>query len=359
MEGSSQQAFINQMSTKPNSEISLSKPVRRVAVVGTGVIGSSWTALYLARGLDVVAADPHPGAEARVRHYVDTAWQALKVMGLSHKGSPEHLSFTHDPSRAVAQVDFVQECAPERVDLKVKLMAELDAAAPDDAIIASSSASLSTSVIQSECSHPERCLIGHPLNPPHIVPLVEVVGGQKTSPKVIQEAMAFYRSIGRRPIHVRKEVLGHVSNRLQAALYREVAHLIEQKVLNVADADAAVCWGPGLRWGIMGPNLLFHLGGGVGGIHHFMEHLARPIAACWKNLGTPDLTPELQETIIRGVLEEVGSRSVDQLGRERDELLLGLLRLRSKLTKTVKTPRRSRAHVADGRKNLGSRIKPS
>jgi carnitine 3-dehydrogenase len=147
------------MPTKPNNEISLSTSVRRVAVVGTGVIGSSWTALYLARGLDVVASDPHPGAEAKLRHYVDTAWQSLKVMGLSPKGSPEHLSFNHDPGRAVAQADFVQECAPERVDLKIKLIAELDAAAPDDAIIASSSASLSTSEIQSECARPERCLI--------------------------------------------------------------------------------------------------------------------------------------------------------------------------------------------------------
>jgi 3-hydroxyacyl-CoA dehydrogenase len=345
------------MPTKPNNEISLSKSVRRVAVVGTGVIGSSWTALYLARGLDVVASDPQPGAEAKLRHYVDTAWQALKVMGLSPKGSPEHLSFNPDPARAVAQADFVQECAPERVDLKIKLIAELDAAAPDDAIIASSSASISTSVIQSECARPERCLIGHPFNPPHIIPLVEVVGGQKTSSWVIQEALAFYKSVGRRPIHVHKEVMGHVSNRLQAALYREVAYLIEQKVLNVADADAAVCWGVGLRWGIMGPNLLFHLGGGEGGIHHFMEHLARPIAAYWKDLGTPDLTPELQETIIRGVQEEVGNRSVDQLGKERDELLLGLLRLRSKLTKKPKAPRKS--HLTGVRKTLGSRIKPS
>jgi 3-hydroxyacyl-CoA dehydrogenase len=350
------------MSTKPinePTETPLSKSVRRVAVVGTGVIGSSWTALYLARGLDVVASDPLPGAEAKLRQYVDTAWQALKVMGLSHKGSPEHLCFTNDPARAVAQVDFVQECAPEQVDLKIKLMAELDSAAPDDAIIASSSASFSASMVQSACARPERCLIGHPFNPPHIVPLVEVVGGQKTSPRAIQEALAFYRSIGRRPIHVRKEVLGHVSNRLQAALYREVAHLIEHEVLNVADADAAVCWGAGLRWGIMGPNLLFHLGGGEGGIHHFMEHLARPIAACWKDLGTPELTPELQETIIRGVLAEVGNRSVDQLGKERDELLLGLLRLRGKLTKTLKTPRRSPPPLTGRRKNLGSRIKPS
>jgi 3-hydroxyacyl-CoA dehydrogenase len=312
-------------------------PVHRVAVVGTGAIGASWTALFLACGLDVVAANPGPGAEARLRRYVDMAWQALTVMGVSHRGSPEHLTFTSDPLSAVSQVGFVQECVSEDVNLKVKLFAQLDAAAPVEAIIASSSSSLPMSVIQSQCAHPARCVIGHPLNPPHIVPLIEVAGGTKTSPETIAQAMAFYRAIGRKPIHVRKEVLGHVANRLQAALYREVASLIEQQVVDVADADAAVCWGPGLRWGIMGPSLLFHLGGGEGGIHHFMEHLAGPIAACWKDLGNPDLTPQLQEMIIKGVLEEVGTRTLDVLTRERDELLLGLLRLRGKLTKTRAT----------------------
>jgi len=341
---------MQQSSNNANGEMASANPVRRVAVVGTGAIGASWTALYLARGLDVVVANPNPGAEARLRRYVDSAWQALTLMGVSHKGSPEHLSFTADPSTAVSQAEFVQECAPEDVNLKIKLFAQLDAAAPVETIIASSSSSLPMSVIQSQCAHPARCVIGHPFNPPHIVPLVEVVGGAKTSPETIERATTFYRAIGRKPIHVRKEVLGHVANRLQAALYREVASLIEQQVVDVADADAAVCWGPGLRWGIMGPNLLFHLGGGEGGIHHFMEHLARPIAACWKDLGNPDLTPELQETIINGVLEEAGNRTLDMLTRERDELLLGLLRLRSKLAKTRTTKQRSRTPVSGSQK---------
>jgi 3-hydroxyacyl-CoA dehydrogenase len=315
------------------AEIPVNKPVRRVAVVGTGVIGASWTALFLARGLDVVAYDPHPSAEVKLRHFVDTAWRALKVLGVSHKGSPEHLLFTHDLSRAVGDVDFVQECAPEEIDLKVKLFTEMDASAPIDTIIASSSASISVTTIQQHCVHGKRCVIGHPINPPHIVPLIEVVGGENTSPEVIERTLTFYASIGRRPIRVHKEITGHVANRLQAALYREVAHLIQQEVLDVADSDAAVCWGVGLRWGVMGPNMLFHLGGGVGGIHHFMEHLARPMSACWNDLGTPELTPELQERIISGVLREVGSRSYNQLVKERDELLLGLLRLRVKLSR--------------------------
>ncbi len=321
----------------------MNESVRRVAVVGTGVIGASWTALFLARGLEVVAYDPHPSAEAKLRHYVDTAWRSLKILGVSHKGSPEHLLFTHDLSRAVGDVDFVQECAPEDIDLKVKLFTEMDASAPINTILASSSASLTITAIQRQCIHWERCVIGHPINPPHIVPLVEVVGGENTSTEVIERALEFYSSIGRRPIRVHKEIIGHVANRLQAALYREVAHLIQQEVLDVADSDAAVCWGVGLRWGVMGPNMLFHLGGGVGGIHHFMEHLARPMSACWNDLGTPELTPELQERIVSGVLREVGSRSYNQLVRERDELLLGLLRLRVKLASVTRTKTSTRA----------------
>jgi DNA-binding beta-propeller fold protein YncE len=184
--------------------------------------------------------------------------------------------------------------------------------------------------MQSKCKHPERVLIGHPFNPPHIVPLVEVVGGANTSPEAVQQAISFYTSIGKKPIHLRKEVVGHVANRLQAALYREIVYLIEQGVLNVADADAAVCWGPGLRWGVMGPNLLFHLGGGEGGIQHFMEHLSGPVAAWWKDLGTiTDFSPQIKQTIVDGVLEEAGTRSIDQLAQERDEVLLGLLALRA------------------------------
>src|ERR1700730_7295815 len=337
--------------------MSVSKPVRHVAVVGAGVIGASWTALYLARGFDVFAADPDPTAEARLRHYVDTAWHALRVIGVSPKGSPEHLSFTLDPSFAVTEADLVQERAPERADLKIRLVAELDESTPADSIIASSSWSLPMSLIQSKCARPQRCVIGHPFNPPHIVPLVEVVGGQKTSPEVIQQAMAFYASIGKKPIHVRREIMGHVANRLQAALYREVAYLIEQDVLDVGDIDTAVCWGPGLRWGVMGPNMLFHLGAGRGGIHHFMEHLAGPISACWKDLGNPELTPALQQAIIDGVFQEVGSRSFEHLALERDELLLGLLRLRAKLSKVSRATQRPRSRSPRGKPKPGTRGK--
>ncbi len=307
------------------------KPIRRIAIVGTGVIGASWAALYLARGFDVIATDPAPNTEANLRKYVDEAWEQLKVIGLSPGASRDCLSFTLSMKDALSKADFVQENGPERPDFKIKLFADMDNATPPDSIIASSSSGIKMSVMQSECKHPERCVIGHPFNPPHIITLVEVVGGAKTSPEAIQQAISFYTSIGKKPIHLRKEVVGHVANRLQAALYREVVYLIDQGVLNVADADTAVCWGPGLRWGVMGPNLLFHLGGGQGGIQHFMDHLSGPVATWWKDLGTlTEFSPQIKQTIIDGVLEEAGNRSIEYLEGERDEVLLGLLALRAK-----------------------------
>ncbi len=189
---------------------------------------------------------------------------------------------------------------------------------------------LTMSEIQSGCGRPERCVIGHPFNPPYLIPLVEVVGGARTSPETIRRAMQFYTESGKRPIHIRKEIHGHIANRLQAALWREAVHLVAEGAASVADVDAAVSWGPGLRWGVMGPNLIFHLGGGKGGMRHFMDHLSGPFSTWWSDLGNPALTPELKEALIRGVAEEAGSRSVEELGKERDKVIMGLLALRRK-----------------------------
>ena len=307
------------------------KEVRKIAIVGTGVIGASWAALYLARGFNVTATDPAPNAETNLRKFIDAAWKDLTVIGLSPNASREHLQFTTDMKKALADADLVQENGPERQDFKIKLFADMDAATPEDSIIASSSSGLTMSVMQSACKHPERCVTGHPFNPPHVIPLVEVVAGAKTSAETVERVIAFYESIGKKPIHVRKEVVGHVANRLQAALYREIVYLIEQGVLDIPDADAAVCWGPGLRWGVMGPNLLFHLGGGQGGIQHFMEQFTGPLATWWKDLGKiTDFSPEVKQTIIQGVLTEAGNRSIEELERERDTMLLELLATRSK-----------------------------
>jgi 3-hydroxyacyl-CoA dehydrogenase len=306
------------------------KPIKRIAIVGTGVIGASWAAQYLARGFDVVATDPAPNAEANLRKYVDEAWELLTSIGLSAGASRDRLSFTTNMKDALAKADLVQENGPERPDFKIKLYADMDDATPVDSIIASSSSGITPSVMQSKSQHPERVLIGHPFNPPHIIPLVEVVGGTRTSPEAIKQAMAFYTSIGKKAIHVRKELPGHVANRLQAALYREMLYLIEQGVLSVEETDAAVCYGPGLRWGVMGQSLQWHVGGGAGGINHFMEHLMDPLTGMMKALGNPQITPQLKQTIIDGVTREAANRSVDQLAQEENKLIVGYLALRAK-----------------------------
>ena len=302
---------------------------KNVAIVGTGVIGASWAAYYLSRGFDVIATDPAPNAEANLRKYVDEAWTTLSKNGLSSGASRDRLTFEPKMAQALAKADFVQENAPERPDFKIKLFAEIDDATPPGSILASSSSGITMDVIQSQCKRPERCVIGHPFNPPHIIPLVEVVGGAKTSSQTIEKTMAFYASIGKKPIRLFKALPGHVANRLQAALYREVLYLIQQGVLSVEDADAAVSYGPGPRWGVMGPSLQWHLGGGAGGIRHFMEHLMDPMAGLMKSLGSPDVTPDLKKTIVDGVMHMAGNRSVEQLAEEENEVLTGLLSRRA------------------------------
>jgi 3-hydroxyacyl-CoA dehydrogenase len=307
------------------------RPIRRIAIVGTGVIGASWTALFLARGLEVIATDPAPGAEARLRQFVATAWPQLERLGLAPGASQSKVSFTSDLAEALASADFVQENGPERIDFKQKLYSQLDGLLAPEIIIASSSSGIPMSQIQiGAATHPERCVIGHPFNPPHLIPLTEIVGGAKTSEETIRRADEFYTSIGQRTVRINKELPGHVANRLQAALAREVYYLVADGVVSAKDVDTALSWGPGLRWGVMGNMMLNHLGGGPGGIEHFFEQFAGPMTAWWKTLGSPVLTPEVQKTLIDSVHAEVGSRSIEELEAERDEVLLGLIGLRKK-----------------------------
>jgi len=314
--------------------MSTNEPISRVAIIGTGVIGASWAALFLAKGLKVVATDVAPNAEGGLKRFIDAAWPALKRLGLAPGASRAKLSFTSDLATAVKGADLVQENGPERIEFKKKLYGQLDELLPANVIIASSSSGLTMSEIQSGCgAHPERCVIGHPFNPPHVVPLVEIVGGAKTSEDTIRRVDDFYTAIGKRTIRLHKEVPGHVANRLQSALSREVYHLVAEGVVSAADADTALSWGPGLRWGIMGSLLLNHLGGGQGGIEHFFAQFSGPMTAWWKVLGQPVLTPEVQKKLIDSVHAEVGTRSIDELATERDELLLGLIELRAKAEK--------------------------
>lgn len=310
--------------------------IRNIAIVGTGLIGASWAAQYLARGFDVIATDPAPNAEANLRKCVDEAWELLTIIGLAPGASRDRLTFTADLKEAVLKADFVQESVPERLMLKTKVFAQMDEAAPPDTILASSASGITMDVIQSGCKqHPERCVIGHPFNPPHVIPLVEVVGGAKTSEAVIERTMTFYASIGKKPIRLHKSVPGHVGNRLQAALYREVLYLIQQGVLTVADADIAVSYGPGLRWGVMGPSLQWHLAGGAGGIEHFVKQFMDGFVGLMKKLEMPEVTPALMQTVIDGVLKEANGQSVEQLAHTENKIVLDLLALRAKASKTI------------------------
>ena len=301
---------------------------RRVSVIGAGTIGASWAAYFLARGFEVGAYDPLPNGEAFARRFIDNAWPTLEKLKAVQPGADrKRFEFFKEPVAAVEGAEFVQESGPEREDLKIELFATLDAALPPETVIATSSSGLLISRVSAKCKHPQRCVIGHPFNPPHLIPLVEVVGGAKTSSEAITKAMNFYRDIGKHPIHIRKEVRGHVANRLQAALWREAVHLVTEGVVSVADADAAIAYGPGLRWALMGPHLTFHMAGGEGGMTHFMSHIGPAMQGWMDDLGQTRLTPEVQKAIINGVTEEAAGRSMADLQHWRDRKLIEILKV--------------------------------
>ena len=297
--------------------------VEHVAVVGAGTIGASWAAYFLSRGLRVTASDPAPAGEKFVRDFVARAWPTLERLGLAPGARADALAFEPDPARAVAEADFVQESGPENAELKTTLFARMDEAARPNVILSSSSSAIVPSVYQAGCRHPGRVLLGHPFNPPHLIPLVEVVGGAQTAPEAVDQAVAFYAAAGKHPIRLNKEVPGHVSNRLQSAVFREAAYLVEQGVVDVADVDAAIAMGPGLRWAIMGPLLTFHLGGGQGGLRHLLEHIGT--AHLWPHLGTPDMSPAFTDTLVAGVGDQAAGRTIDELAADRDRKLEAIL----------------------------------
>ena len=306
--------------------------IRHVAVIGTGVIGASWATNFLARGLDVTATDPAPDAEAALRRMVAAQWPAMERMGLVPGASPDRLRFVATAEQAVAAADFVQENGPERLDLKRELFARLDAAAPAATILASSSSTLSMSAVQTACArHPGRVLLGHPFNPPHLIPLVEVVGGQGTDEAAVERAMAFYRAIGKHPIRLQREAPGHVANRLQAALWREAFHLVQSGVASVADIDAAIAHGPGLRWALLGPFLNLHLSGGPGGIGAlFDKPLWQAVEAVWRDLGSETaVPPALSAAVKDGVAAELAAFDPAEMVRQRDAVLLTLLQMKT------------------------------
>jgi len=299
--------------------------IRIIAIIGTGVIGSGWAARALARGLDVAAWDPGAGAEAQLRANVANAWPALERAGLSAGASQDRLRFAQTVEDCVADADFVQESAPEREDLKRQLHRQITAAAKPDAIIGSSTSGLLPSDFYADAKNPQRCVVGHPFNPVYLLPLVEVLGGKKTAPEAIDGAMAFYRTIGMRPLRVRAEVPGFIADRLLEALWREALHLVNEGVATTGEIDDAIRFGAGIRWSFMGTFLTYTLAGGDAGMRHFMAQFGPALELPWTKLIAPKLTEELIERVVEGTNAQRNGKSIKALERYRDDCILSVL----------------------------------
>ena len=307
------------------------KSVTTVAVLGTGVIGASWASLFLAAGLKVRAYDPADENGDRLRAYIDNAWPALRALGLDNNADAGELSLHSGAAEAVRGAQFVQESVPERLELKHALYAEIEPALEAEAIVASSASGLLVKEMQQGWKDPSRFLLGHPFNPPHLIPLVELLANDKTAAGVIEQAEDFYRRVGKITIRVNKEVPAHVANRLQAALWREAISLVQNGVASVEDVDKAVWAGPGLRWAAMGPHILFHLGAGEGGLREFCNRYRDSFHRWWRDLDEVELTPELAENLAEGVDQEAHNQATATLCGARDDLIVSFLRGRQRL----------------------------
>ena len=299
--------------------------IRTLGIVGTGVIGAGWAARALAHGLDVVAWDPGPDWQTGLRARVDNAWPALCKLGLYPGAGLERLRCVDTQEEVCTRADFIQESAPERPELKRRLHAQLDAAADAGVIIASSTSGLLPSEFQADCRSPERVIVGHPFNPVYLLPLVEVLGGRKTSAESVDRAITFYRELGMYPLQVRTEIEGFLSDRLQEALWREILHLVNDGVAGSAELDAAITYGPGLRWAFMGTCLSFHMAGGDAGMRDFMKQFGPALKLPWTKLEAPELSEELIDRMAAGTEQQAAGRTVKELERLRDDCLIAIM----------------------------------
>ncbi len=297
---------------------------KQTAVLGAGVIGASWTALFLASGRDVAVYDNSPTVEKTVRDYVARAWATLESLGLVKDGNPDRIRFCMSAAEAVEGASFVQENVPERIGIKHALYKEIEPSLGQDAVVATSASGLTLGEMQEGWKDPGRFVLGHPFNPPHLIPLVEVMGNERTADGVVEAAERFYGAVGKVTIRVNREVPGHVANRLQAAVWREAIHLVKSGVASVEDVDKAMWAGPGLRWAAMGPTMLFHLGAGEGGLAAFCERYTDSFNRWWDDLGVLHLDPAIAETLVAGVTEEANGQSPADLSAHRDALIASI-----------------------------------
>jgi len=304
--------------------------IKTVGIAGSGLIGAGWAARFLARGLDVVCYDPAPEAQARVKAAVKVAWPSvLKLMGVK-KVKKGKLSFTADVAEMAAKADHVQEAAPEREDLKIKLFADIDKAARPDVIIASSSSGFLPSRLQSKCTHPERVIVGHPFNPVYLLPLVEIVGGDKTSADALDRAATFYEGVGMKVLRLKKEIDGYICDRLQEALWREALHILDMDIGSTGDIDDAIVYSAGMRWAIMGSFMTYHLAGGPGGMRHFIAQFDPTLELPWTDLEFPKWNKALETRLVEGCEAQAAGHAVAEWEARRNEVLVDMMLLFAK-----------------------------
>ncbi|WP_281969087.1 3-hydroxyacyl-CoA dehydrogenase NAD-binding domain-containing protein [Roseovarius nanhaiticus] len=294
------------------------------ACLGAGVIGASWAALFLASGRSVAIHDPAADAEREVRAYIETAWPTLTQMGLTANATPDAIRFCASAAEAATGAEFIQESVPERLEIKHALYSEIEPVLAPGAIVASSTSGLMLGDMQAGWHNPAPFVLGHPFNPPHLVPLVEVMGNHRTGAGVADAAAAFYDSIGKVTVRVQREVPGHIANRLQAAIWREAIHLVQEGVASVDDIDKAMWAGPGLRWAAMGPTACFDMGGGAGGLQTFCDRLGDQFNGWCDDLGNARLTPDTIAMMVAGAAEAAGGETREAMQTRRDAMITAM-----------------------------------
>ncbi len=302
--------------------------VTHVTCIGAGPIGAGWAAYFLAQGYVVTSYLHDPAEEESLRSLVDDAWSSLSALGLADGASLDNLRCTSDLIDATKDAQFIQESAPEQLELKQSLYKQLGEFVNENVVIASSTSGLPMTDIQGMCASPQRTVVGHPFNPPYLLPLVEVVGGENTAAEAIDWVMDFYRVAGKAPLRLKKEIPGFVATRLQEAVWREALHMIVNDEASVEDIDFAIVNGPGPRWAMMGPCLIYHVGGGEGGMKYCLEQFGPAFKLPWSRMDAPELTAELAERLIEGTAREAEGRDYSTLNRQRDA---GLVAIRQSL----------------------------
>lgn len=301
--------------------------IKNITVVGTGVIGKGWIVRFLSQGYRVTAYDPAPRAKEKIDSTIEEAWPVLEKNGLASGDPSKNLVFETDLEKAVKHADFIQENAPEREEIKRKLLADIDRLAKKEAIISSSTSGIMPTTLQADCEHPERVIVSHPFNPVYLIPLVEVVGGKKTDPKIVERARNFFEAIQMKPLVVRNEVEGHIADRLMEAIWREALHIVNDGIATTEEVDASIVYGPGLRWALMGPFLTLHLAGGEQGMRHMLHQFGPALKLPWTKLVAPELTEELAEKVITGCEQQTEGQAMAGLEKRRDQFLIELTNL--------------------------------